>query len=342
MSLPEGLYDRFLQGQCTAEEEATVLTYFREHPDAWDQYLQHKDFISFKADAHLHPAVTANMLQHIQSHIRQQQQRRRIRRISAVAAAFIGGLCCVGIWWQQHTKPVVAPVLASLFTSATDTIENTSGHSQRLELADGSVVHLYKHSRLVFNKGLHASQREIFLTGGGRFSVAKDVRPFTVYTRTLATTALGTVFSVAENATPDHRVDVQLISGKIVVKSRTGDNAFAPVYMQPGQSLSFSNAMKQPATQTRRALPVIPAGVENMVVDEQTLVFNHVPLQKVLGVLSDQYAADIKYDTYRFRKVFVTATFSRQDSLIDILETIATMNNASVQQGEDRHYQLKK
>lgn len=340
--LSKDLYQRFLQGQCSAAEEAEVLAYFREHPEAWKEQLQHDDFRQFRPDARLHPAHSANMLKAIRSRITQQEgvQRMRVRILSAAAALVAGVVGVTALWkFETHRHQPSTP-LAAITTIVMDTLRNNSNHSQRYVLADGSSVVLYRYSQISFHKGFDADGRNIYLQGGGRFSVTKDQqRPFTVYASTLATTALGTVFTVQESGT--QQVHIKLISGKIVVKS-TGKDAFAPLYLEPGETLAWNEGMHLPEKRHETVLPPMPGSEEHLVTDGQTLAFNHVPLQKVLQVLGEQYDADIQYDAHQLKKVYVTATFSRQDSLINILQTIATLNNASVQGDDGHHYQLKK
>lgn len=340
--LSKELYQRFLQGQCNAAEEAEVLAYFRQHPEAWKEQLQHEDFQRFRPDARLHPAHSANMLHAIRTRMAQQEGVRRMRAsIFTAAAALLAGVAGIAFLWKFESKRHPAPVpLVAMAATVMDTLRNNSNHSQRYVLEDGSHIVLYRYSQVTYQKGFETHARNIYLKGGGRFSVAQDQqRPFTVYTSTLATTALGTVFTMQENAAK--QVHIKLISGKIVVKSASG-RAFAPMYLEPGETLAWNEGMRLPEKRHETVLPPMPGNEERLVADGQTLAFNHVPLQKVLQVLGEQYDADIQYDTRHLKKVYVTATFSRQDSLVNILQTIATLNNASVQGDDGHHYQLKK
>ena len=90
---------------------------------------------------------------------------------------------------------------------------------RRIELVDGSRVHLNAESKLAIRFG--ASERELRLTSGeALFDVAKDARrPFRVHTRDATVEAVGTQFNV--NARADG-TRVAVIEGKVRISGEGG------------------------------------------------------------------------------------------------------------------------
>jgi len=84
-------------------------------------------------------------------------------------------------------------------------------------LPDGSAIYLNSGSTLKIPKKFAADKRTVFLEGEAFFEVTEDKsRPFTIYSGSLSTTALGTSFNV--RAYPEEeKLSVALVTGKVKV-----------------------------------------------------------------------------------------------------------------------------
>lgn len=91
------------------------------------------------------------------------------------------------------------------------------GSKSTLRLQDGTVVYLNAETTLKIPKQFAPNKRIVYLTGEAFFDVAEDkTRPFTIYSGSLSTTALGTSFNV--RAYPEEqKLSVALVTGKVEV-----------------------------------------------------------------------------------------------------------------------------
>lgn len=97
--------------------------------------------------------------------------------------------------------------------------QNPQGMKSQFVLPDGTKVYLNAESDLFYPRQFNDTARIVHLMGEAFFEVALDtLKPFTVKSNNIVTTALGTSFNV--RAFPDDEdVNVALVTGKILVKS---------------------------------------------------------------------------------------------------------------------------
>lgn len=115
------------------------------------------------------------------------------------------------------------------------------GSKSTLRLPDGTVVYLNSESTLKIPKKFAADKRIVYLEGEAFFDVSEDKkRPFTIYSGSLSTTALGTSFNV--RAYPeDKMLSVALVTGKVKVVNLRLDTS---QILNPNEQLTY-NAEEQ-------------------------------------------------------------------------------------------------
>jgi transmembrane sensor len=333
MALSTALYHRFIKGQCTEAEEEEVLLYFRTHPEAMEEYLEYHDWETFEPEGKLHPVVSEKVLQKVHHSIHARSQMfKTIRRI-AIAAILTGSAVMV---WRLATpnKPARSIALQHIITPITPEYqqhENNGPTILSLILEDGSAVLLHPKSKILYHPNFDANKREIWLNGTARFEVAQDSkRPLTVYAASIGTTALGTAFLVKENAVTKS-VTVKLYNGKVIVhqQSQPGQPVFAARYLSPGDKLVYKPGTANPVivnenvTNSDKTMPA--TGTDNATAS--SLLYHNKPLPEVLQTLEQHFSTDINYNKKALSKIRVTAEFNYNDSLEQILEVIATLNN---------------
>ena len=133
-------------------------------------------------------------------------------RVAAVIAIFIAAAYVMYLF-QDDTSPKLKPVAVEIISK-----DNPAGQKTMINLPDGSVVWLNSLSSIDYPKFFSDSLRSLKLSGEAYFEVKKDsLRPFTVRSEGLITTAIGTSFNI--KAYPEENdVNVGLITGKISVK----------------------------------------------------------------------------------------------------------------------------
>ena len=129
--------------------------------------------------------------------------------------------------------------------------ETHNGQHLTFRLEDGTEVTLNSNSSLEFPATFSDSSRIVTLTGEAFFDVSKDAkRPFTVYSGSVATTALGTSFNI-EHFPTDPDISVSLVSGAVQVNLNQSQEE---LILKPGCQLVFQKESKEHIIQPFDAL----------------------------------------------------------------------------------------
>lgn len=111
------------------------------------------------------------------------------------------------------------------------------GVKSTLTLHDGSKVILNSGSRLRYVKNFEADKRILYLTGEAFFEVMKDsVRPFSVITGDVVTTAVGTSFNISAYA--NEVQNISLLTGTVAVEVKM--NSSKSVLLEKGEGLKVN------------------------------------------------------------------------------------------------------
>lgn len=275
--------------------------------------------------------------------------------VSIVAAASL--LAVVVAVWISVRKPGTggeAPPVAKMAPPAGQPelkrIANSTGRPEQLLMPDGSVVVLADKSEISYVESFTTEKRDVFLKGRADFTVAQDkARPFTVYSSDLATTVLGTVFTVSAFEDAENIV-IRLSSGKVVVKPVKGGNGGLKqdYYLQPGQELIYNNKSYTAKVQysgkrrngmlaaSRKAesdsdMPDIPENRKG-----SWYMFNNESLEQVFDQLKLLYNTEIVYSKKDVYNLYFAGKFDKSDSLYMILSQIASVNNLKVYRKDNK------
>jgi len=220
---------------------------------------------------------------------------------------------------------------------------NTTGKEKRIQLVDGSLIVLANKSEVIYRQPF-VHRRDITLIGKAWFKVAKDkLRPFTVSSGDISTTALGTQFTVTAFKNAD-QITVQLYEGKVVVKAMNKGNKRLKnnVYLLlPGQEFVYGNQTVSKVKTFRLNKNTAPEQImdeelsrDNPFIPEDTkssyFMFNNQSLAQVLDDLAALYQAKIFYDKKDLQNIYFTGKYNRLDSLEPILKRIGTLNNLTI------------
>jgi len=222
---------------------------------------------------------------------------------------------------------------------------NTSGKPRKLVLSDGSEIVLADKSEVSYSDPFISNKRSILLRGKANFKVAKDkTRPFTVYSLDLATTALGTQFTVSAFEDKENTI-IQMEEGKVVVKTAVhGKAKFGQeYYLYPGQDLVYNNrnyttrlidhhdkgsvAENSRGKEMGKDSPDLPDDKKG-----SWYMFNNQSLAQVFDQLMVLYSVDINYSKRDVYNLYFAGRFDKSDSLYTILNQIASLNNLKVAQ----------
>jgi len=341
MEVSNRLIRKFFLNECDEEEFEAVMRYFELHPE-----LAAKEMGQEEWDA-TDPAVAAaangtagsprvEYQEEVLAQLKERFFPKRVRRMywPAVAASL---LLAVGGWVIINKSRTKGNVMVAASSSAKrDTLKvswtyrtNTTAKVQSIVLPDGSKVKLYAHSSLRYNNSFGLVRRDSWLEGEADFNVKKDkAHPFTIWSESLATTALGTEFGVKSS----FRETVKLYSGKVVVRSvRPMKGWEKDVFLEPGQQVLYDNRRLLATVSRFEESAPRAAGAEGAVVTGQDLVFNNSPLKDVFRQLSIQYHIKFTIRAKDLKGLNFTGTVPRTDSLDVFLRLLAGMNDLDIQ-----------
>ena len=229
---------------------------------------------------------------------------------------------------------------------------NASPVAEKIVLSDSSVVELSAGSKISYLKNFEADKRTIQLEGAAMFTIFKNAhRPFTVFCKEVATTALGTKFKVSNSKSG--KVLVKLMEGKILVRRsvKEDNDKNEQYYLLAGNAISFDRPKnmftkiyssladddKAPSTpaQKRETAP-LPKNVEslsgNRIETAAGIQFNGEMLPKVLDYMSAAYKVRIIYPTKYISRIRFVGSVHKNENIHEVLQNIAMMNDLELKQ----------
>ena len=211
---------------------------------------------------------------------------------------------------------------------------NTTGKEKSITLADGSMIILFNNSEISYEKPF--TRRQIKLIGKALFKVAKDAtKPFTVESGAIATTALGTEFTVTAFANKQ-QLSVRLYNGKVVIKPTEHGNRLmkTDVYLSPGQEFVYGPDKTLVRTFNGKQ-SLVAASNRTTAVDNPSLpqnakgswhMYNNQALSQVFDHLSAMYKVTIVYEQKDVHQKYFVGQFKTTDSIEIILKLITKAN----------------
>lgn len=348
--IPQELINKFFRNECNEDERKRVLQYFEENPAEWDKYMNEEDWDSFTTEERLHPAISKRLLASVERSTFR-PKRFNGRRFISIAATLVllAGLAWVVMMQQGSIKNLVQETTPELVSNDWNEKVNSTDKPLSFDLPDGSTVILSPKSTVRYYPDFETSEkRNIFLNGQALFKVAKDAqRPFTVYADAVATTALGTEFTVT-SFSESNEISVALHEGKVVVSA--SDSVHKKwknnMYLAPGDLLVYNKqTMLASVRRTKNNEQLVKAGTSfktsGTIQKPDWYEFNGKSLAEVLDQLSAYYQVDIYYYPADIRNKYFSARLRNTDSLENILRDIALLNRLSIEK-RDSSYIIKK
>lgn len=278
-------------------------------------------------DKALQPAAA----EHVNSTAKRVHLKRFVRWAAAAIVVFTASGIAIMLSRTGKQQPLVQHTTPAI-QSHTETITNNGDTAKAVQLPDGSLVTVSGHSTLSWPAPFSDEARDLQLTGEALFKVAKDAkRPFTVYAHGIATTALGTVFTV--NTLAPDEIRVALLEGKVVVRSTDSSTtkAIGKVFLQPGQEFLVHQSTGKYLVRNRTAKdePLVKAGsnpTKQPVAGKVRLAFSNEPLTSVFEQLTKVYKTNIRFDAQEIAGLYFTGEVLNSDSLTTVLTVICNMN----------------
>lgn len=214
------------------------------------------------------------------------------------------------------------------------TVNVPTGELYTLTLKDGSIIKLISGSVFKYPEAFENNQRRVYLIKGqGMFQVAHDKsRPFTVKSGKLATTALGTSFTVQYNRKYKWE-KVSLYTGKVVIKEDAIPKKVRvkPVFLIPGQAYEVEGNKKIEKNFNPMLHPL----------SEGDLSFSSTPFEEAVYQVSSYYNINIHFDRSDLENYHVNGEFHSR-SPEEVLQTLTHMYHLTLNKTNDSTYYIMK
>lgn len=309
------LLERFINGECSAEEAAEVQQWIDRHPEAFDEYLQGiwEEPIAEPMPVAMEQALlteAANWPNYQQTTMTPKATRRWL--YWSAAAAII--LLITG-WWlfapqeQYDTAKQSQPQQTIVTVAATGT--------QRFVLPDNSVVWLKANARLqVDTQAYNEAFRIVELVAGEAFFEVKKnpAHPFIVKNGTVQTKVLGTSFSV-QTGLPGNAVQVTVATGKVAVSY----NEKQLDVLLPGKQISVQS---KTGAFTENNVPVWLASLWK----EKELQLTNAPFTDLQLAMKTMYGIELKTNSKGVSTQHYNIKLIRNSPVQEVIQVLALLN----------------
>lgn len=223
-----------------------------------------------------------------------------IRYVAAVAAGFV---LLMGFGWMYYSYRQPVRTLIAL----------TDAETQCIQLPDGSMVTLNRHSKLSYPETF-GKERIVKLNGEAYFEVSKNPeKPFRVETNGVTVSVLGTHFNV--NAySADSLIETTLLEGSVAVSDNTDGEQ---VILKPNETAVYRKA-------TGMLSMHVEADAEEEISWRQgVLTFNDTSMGEIARQLSHHFNVSIRIEGEQLRNYKLNARFKQDETLEEILDMLA-------------------
>lgn len=326
--------DRFLRGECSAEEYAWLLISIGRDPDY--QFVL-AEWQAASAEQQLDEEISQRMLAQVKLSTRTRMRTGWWAAAASVALIFMSALLYMAL--RPEEQPAIADNVQQVSAPSAKglLLRNTSSEIVSYTLPDSSVVKLYAGASVEYREHNSDSRksRSVYLKGKAYFDVAKDIdKPFIVYTGTVSTTALGTSFTITES---EDGFLIHLYTGKVRLQQETTTLAgwSGDIYLLPGEKMNYNKLTGYcKVGNADGGKKVQAAAVTSQPVKQPamfTLRFQHASLNVVLDSLAVAYKVPIGYDEAEISKRFFSGNIQSTDRLANVLDLIAKLNGLQIQ-----------
>ena len=333
----EALIMSYLDGQCSAEEAHELLLWVAESEEnrlyfnaLKDQYevWNLTDFAMPELDeADVEAALDAvnakidAMEEEAETNVVQMPWlRRNYRYVSGVAAAFLIAL-------------FVGFLVRNSFDSTVTYAFNGQNESSYV-LPDGTSVNFNGESTISYPEHFAKAERSVDFEGVAYFDVAKDeARPFVLHCNNMDVEVLGTSFLLNADKNAERYI-LDLYTGKVKMTAfDEKGNVLSLVEVNPGERGVWNASASELKTMNYSEVK------EDELLTEHVLVFNNENLSKIVEALEYIYKVEIDLGESCASKK-LTARFSDDESIDEVLETIALVSEVTVTKTEEG-YQIR-
>jgi transmembrane sensor len=308
--MDEEIITKYLQGECSVEEEALFLKWLQQSPENQKFFLERKALWNYRSVKHFgtHEQLskaTASLNRNID--LAESRKRKQVYlRFARYAAIVIFALALPGIFYTTYHHLNRNSGLITVSIAQTDS-------SKFVTLSDGSRVWLNSNSSITYPEKFSTDERIVEFTGEGYFEVTHDsLHPFIVQANNVQVRVLGTSFNIRSYSL-ERTTETILVEGKVVIQNKRGNNL---AMLSPGQMGEYDK--------NSQYLSVKAVDPEQYTAWRHGLVsLNNVTLEDITQKLSGLYQVHfiindpkVKHNAYNF-------SFRKGQSLDSVLEMLS-------------------
>lgn len=206
------------------------------------------------------------------------------------------------------------------------------GQRAQVALPDGTHVWLNASTQLIYRTSFWGRGRHINLVGEAYFEVVRnEIAPFTVNSRNIEVSVLGTKFNVRALPT-EERVVTTLLSGSVQVNAP--DYQGKGFLLKPGQTWSVDvKSYKGELMEYDRPRDVL-------LWINGKLIFEQETLGNIASTLEKHFDVHFIFDDIRLKSERYTCEFSTDDDIDKILD-IVSLTNRLIYQKEGKQIHLR-
>lgn len=306
----ELLITKYLSGEITDSEKEQLIHWLNQNLENRDILHQYEKTWNHSNYTHLKSRINVEHEWKVFVQKRDEQETKLYRKrfmhnpLLRIAAVLIAGILIASTVLYFYNRPIQY--------AAANTIKT-------IELDDGSIVVLNKHSVLEVQPFKNKQSRNLTLQGEAYFEVQPDPhKPFTVKTQHLTVTVLGTSFNVKEYTQKKYS-NVIVNTGQVAVshkshklKLKAGDRATL--------NRNEGNLTKQ-----------VNTDANYLSWKTHIFEFNNDSLKNVVETLNRVYDQKIILKDDSLNNCKITARFEKQ-SLQSIVEVLSSLLNVEIKQ----------
>jgi len=245
--------------------------------------------------------------------------------IATVAAAVIS-ILVVGLLSFHFGKESLNDKLSEV------SIEAPYGSITKMDLPDGSKIWLHSGTKISYPQDFGVKTRMLSLEGEAYFEIAKNQDlPFTVQTKELKVTVLGTKFNIHDYSDEDHAI-VDLIEGKISLENCLRDED--AICLSPNQ-----RALQSKKTGRISVMNISTSKSSDWI--NNKLFFDEVPLPDVVKELERAYDVKIEITNDKLLDLKIFGSFdTREQSIRDIFDIMTATGHIKYTETNENSFSL--
>ncbi|THU33460.1 DUF4974 domain-containing protein [Niastella caeni] len=308
------LLEKFIQGECTAEEAELVQQWLNRHPEGLDEYLL--GVWNEPITEPMPPAMEQTLLNEAASWPGYQEATlpkklpipRWLFRLAA-AALIIG----IAGWWLFRQ-----PASPRKLTHQKVLISAAANATMRYLLPDQSVVWLKANARLQVDTQLynHPNRTVELLAGEAFFEVQKNAaHPFIVQNGLVQTRVLGTSFSV-KTGLSDSATLVTVATGKVAVSH----NEKVLDVLLPGKQISVQS---KTGSFSKSTVPVWLASLWK----EDELPLTNAPFPELQQAMQMLYGINLHTNSRQVKARHYNIRLKRNMPVQEVIQVLALLNH---------------